>query len=311
MENTYIQWNPESELIQKDEVGVIGVTTACDLVPGTKYVVKADSHRAKMLKVERKLLTRTFQGHSKEIHAVAVAPDGRTFASAGDDLDIRLWELPDVAHVEKLVDYWKYARIAPTEEPEQHRYYLSLREDMSAFPAVEGQTEAEQVQWKTVRLNQNNANFDALRFKSPLNVTADLYWAVVNNNTFHRLGFISEQGNEKDLGGSKIVSHVKLAGVQLDENSTVGFHSLEGGRIKPGQEYLMWFVFNAKKRYEVQLPVDLPIILFFSPSGTHQPAKTAEDVARVLGMKTPFERDLIISRRRPSGDALTGGDRSR
>ncbi|QDT49024.1 translocation protein TolB [Symmachiella dynata] len=296
MVNTYIQWNSQGELVQKDEVGVIGITAACDFVPGTKYVVKADSHRAKLLKVEQKLLTRTFLGHSKEIHAVAVAPDGRSFASAGDDHDIRLWDLPNVSHVEKLVDYWKYARIAPTEEPERDRYYLSLREDMSLFPAVEGQTEAEQVQWKTVRLNQNNTNFDALRFKSPLDVPADLYCAIVNNNTFHRLGLISEQGDEKDLGGSKIVSHVKLAGVQLEENGTVGFDSLEGGRIQPGQEYLMWFVFNAKKSYQVPLPVDLQLILFFAPSGTHPPAKSAEDLARVLGIKTPFERNLIICR---------------
>jgi len=41
--------------------------------------------------------TAALRGHTRAVHGCACAPDGRGAVSAGDDLELRLWRLPDAA----------------------------------------------------------------------------------------------------------------------------------------------------------------------------------------------------------------------
>jgi hypothetical protein len=80
--------------------GLWNVTAGAD----GKTLLSADGNRVRLWNLSDCSLRKTFEGHTGSIKTIVASPDGLSFATAGKDRTIRLWQLADGAPVRSLVD---------------------------------------------------------------------------------------------------------------------------------------------------------------------------------------------------------------
>jgi WD40 repeat protein len=109
-----------------------------------------DESVARVLEVASGRIRRRFQGHTTQVHNIAISPDGRTLATGGQDAAVLLWDLtrPARPHSGKAADLWKElagtspegaydAVLAMTVTPAHSVPFLAVRLKPAPAPAKE------------------------------------------------------------------------------------------------------------------------------------------------------------------------------
>jgi formylglycine-generating enzyme required for sulfatase activity len=171
-----------------------------------------------------------------------------------------------------------------------------LRVDQAAFPDALRAIHTElpelvvsvgdqPLQWNSIEIarlspgfRNGNHLFDAFRFRSPLDQPADLHWAFGVPEQVGRWYILPLKGAMQGFESYKNDWNLNIPGVPLPPGNGFVFQELMGGRILPGEEYIIWYK-----------PVDgspntFHAALRLTPAGTHTAATTAEDIARILGV---------------------------
>ncbi|MBT6495658.1 MAG: hypothetical protein HOL01_14005, partial [Planctomycetaceae bacterium] len=152
---------------------------------------------------------------------------------------------------------------------------------LADLPVIAPHTGKQTPKWHQLNVNRDASRFAVVRFKSPLKKDADLEW-VFNAPNMTNWYIIPVENSMKGFRNFKIERDVRIAGVEFPENSRLHFQRLTGGEIKPGQEYLLWFRFDADK------PIELKMCVHLSEAGTNKNVNTSTDIAKSVGLKTPL-----------------------
>lgn len=160
-------------------------------------------------------------------------------------------------------------------------YHDALRAIAPSLPSVSVQTADEPVRWTTMRINEQGEQFFAFRIRSPLDVPADLRWAIIAP-VGTTLGTIDALRGELDSRGQNSWSerNQTIDGLRVPDENLVAMQSLDGGAIQPGQEYVL-ALFLADRA-----PRDLHLAVRLVPAGKLAVARSFSDVARDLEVDT-------------------------
>lgn len=149
-------------------------------------------------------------------------------------------------------------------------------------PLVQTFQQPEQFEWQHVKLNTEGIWFGAIRFKSPLDVPADLHWTYAVADSSPEWQIIPAKGTMQAFDNFRVERSLELPNLVLPVGNRVILQSLPGGQIKPGEEYFIWFRFKEDK------PVDLHCALQLVPTGNNPFNPTVQEIAQRLGLPQPF-----------------------
>jgi WD40 repeat protein len=152
---------------------------------------------------------------------------------------------------------------------------------LADLPVIAPHTGKQKPKWHQLNVNRDASRFAVVRFKSPLKKDADLEW-VFNAPNMTNWYIVPVEKTMKGFRNFKIERDVRMQGVEFPENSRLHFQRLTGGEIKPGNEYLLWFRFDADN------PVELKMCVHLSEAGTNKAVNTSTDIAKFVGLKTPL-----------------------
>jgi formylglycine-generating enzyme required for sulfatase activity len=129
------------------------------------------------------------------------------------------------------------------------------------------------------RLREPEHRFNAFRFRSPLKEPADLHWAYGVSEQVGRWYIVRVNGPMNGFDTQQRDWNLDIPEAPLPPGNEFVFQELLGGKILPGEEYILWFV----------LPDDAPTSLYaalrLTPVGTHRSATSAEEIAKCLGIQ--------------------------
>ena len=252
----------------------------------------------------------TFTPDGKQLISSEYAPDGR----------IVIWTLPP----EDTSPAKQAAAPAPDKKqpkiPEKvtealKKAYQLVTNKMSSFqalqeaigpvveelPAVTPHTGKQPPKWHRLKVNRDGSQFAVVKFQSPLKKDADLEWAFIAPGMTNWY-IMPLEGTMKGFKNFTRMQNIRVKGAQLPENQTMTFQRLTGGELKPGREYLLWF------RYKTAKPADLQLCLHLSETGTHKNVNKAADIARAIGIKTPFDYSTATNIPLKSAKVLKHGE---
>jgi len=185
-----------------------------------------------------------------------------------------------------LLAAWKRAnQLALAGKSNSNAFSQTLQSVAAEVPSVQVHTGDEPVKWRSVTLNTLGAGFDAIRFASPLDEPADLYWAFVINTWMH-CGITPARGTMGRISRWRQVYELELEGVHLPGRHNAVFIPLEGGQIHPAEEYLLWL------RFQQTQPVVVHFAIKLTPAGKVSDSSTADAIAEAIGLKLPLRYKL-------------------
>lgn len=113
--------------------------------------------------------------------------------------------------------------------------------------------------WNKIKLNQAGNGFDAIRFTSPLDKTADLIWALVMSEDLGmRSWYITPaRGHINGFKGFNLTDELDLDEIGFTTQTKVLFQDLCGGEILPKSEYFIWISFVHQLPREVYIKLKL------------------------------------------------------
>jgi len=238
-------------------------------------------------------------GHSGQVYALAVAPDGRRVLTGGADKSMRLWELAaapsptppapagdPLARAAALRKELERLEDADQIRTREYAFRRAVREAAAGFPAVTPGLEATPKQFTRVVLNGKRKGFDAVRFRTPAGKGAwDLYYefAVPTGPNGIPVRFFNILPASGDMRVFSEVSQSRdepIEGLDLPKNFHAGM-SLNQGRLKPGAEYYLWFQYNDGA-------AEVPTYVKLRLSATHEVFLTGDNRdAQVAALEMP------------------------
>lgn len=159
-----------------------------------------------------------------------------------------------------------------------------MRGIAAQLPELKVSTDPKRVEWNVVPINQSGVRFDAYRFRSPLTAVADLYWVFVSPDT---TGSWQISGSNTFFKDFHRMYNLRVPGVKLPKTNVAVFQSHHQAHLRQGRDYVLWF---ARPRESL---VNFHIALRVVPRGTHPPAQTAAEIARVVGVPMPTPPGLM------------------
>ena len=118
--------------------------------------------------------------------------------------------------------------------------------------------------------------FDAFRFRSPFELPADLHWVFAVPESVGRWYILPLKGEMQGFESFERMWNLKPRDVPTLPGSTFVFQELLGGRILPGEEYILWY------KPPDGAPSEFHAALRLTPAGMHTGAASAEEIARAL-----------------------------
>lgn len=126
----------------------------------------------------------------------------------------------------------------PSEKYKKAELRRILEKYFDSFPLIENGS------YQKLTMNPDKAGFDAFRFKTPeAGHNWDLFWEfVLDSSTAVNSWYIAPRtGTMEGFTGYENQSNVKIDGLQLPPKNLQIKQSLTGGKLKPNEEYLIWF----------------------------------------------------------------------
>lgn len=159
-----------------------------------------------------------------------------------------------------------------------------LRRMVDHIPEVTVSTEIGKPQWHTFEVNKHGAGMDAIRFRSPLDVAADMYWVFVtpaDKNTGWQI--IEAEAYEAGLFRTLFVDkNLHFDSVELPLSNAVIAQPLTGGVIKPGKEYIIYFTPTVNEPVKISATICLqPAGMSFASNGY-----SASQIIETMGLVT-------------------------
>ena len=271
-------WDVESghEVARTDTRANTGWAVA--LSPDGRRVLTSHDHDVALWDIPTGKLVQTFKGHTDQVTGVSFAPDGRTALSSGRDRLVRLWGLPPVAAGPVAAMPKATAPVAPaapapasllakaaearrqvdTNQDGDKQLELQLAFNAALRAAAPALTEvavgsAERpAQFSRLMLNSQRLGFDGLRFQAPAGGPRhDMKWEFIMPAVDNKRGRAMKAWYIMVLKGDMI----GFRNYTLGEDKPIEgvdfpgkFHvvqDIQGGEIRPGNEYLIWFSFEA------------------------------------------------------------------
>ena len=166
----------------------------------------------------------------------------------------------------------------PHQEPGQREFALGSEAILAALDVYQGRTDSPRLRanlqalfeyftpvtvttgedeliWNNVVLNKHGQPFDAIRFRSPLDEPADLYWIASAEPTFQSWNIYPMQGA---MQGFLNYHRINLDGqLELPDPEFVVAQRLLGGRIRPNVDYVIWFLAPHHQQSELACAIRL------------------------------------------------------
>jgi hypothetical protein len=194
----------------------------------------------------------------------------------------------------------------PTETPEPFRSLPArLQADPSLLTFVPSTSGEETPKTVEIDLRKSQVSLPegyscgAIRVKAPETGKLDLVWAFSVPVAWTNWYILPVQGEGEGfrnfLTADRLYKEVQPVG-----NSAVRLQALEAGRLKPGQEYFLWFLTQDKSPD----PAPLRARIHFAPAKDDVREWAAEDIAKALKLtEAPAARQVAFLKSR-GGEAL-------
>ncbi len=158
-------------------------------------------------------------------------------------------------------------------------FQQALQSIAADLPEVEVSVGDVPPKWNRVELNTAKEQIDAYRFRSPLNVPADMHWVFALPGKIGRWYILPATGTMSGFNSFESQVDIGLSGVELPRGSTVIFQTLLHGRIEPGRDYILW---HAPAE---NVPVEMAVAINLSPAGTRGDDRSVSAIAKAIGLE--------------------------
>lgn len=160
-------------------------------------------------------------------------------------------------------------------------FRANLQAVAADLPELRISTSPNRVNWNLAVINQTGIQFDAFRFRSPFKRSADMWWAIVTPDSVGRWYILPAQGKMRGFRSLSSIRNFRAPGVKLPAKNLTVIQKLEGGRIEPGQDYIVWFARNRDDLAEFHIALNL------APTGSTAPTINKRDIAERIGLRIP------------------------
>ncbi|MDZ4689623.1 MAG: SUMF1/EgtB/PvdO family nonheme iron enzyme [Planctomycetaceae bacterium] len=160
-----------------------------------------------------------------------------------------------------------------------------LRELREKLPELNVTVGDQPLKWNSLKLplfvprGQTEATcFQAFRFRSPLDQPADLHWSYAVPQATGRWSILRINGEMSGFEFFERLWNLKIPALALPPGNTVVLQELIGGKILPGEEYVIWY-----HPHPGAAP-DFHAALRLTPVGTFGAAMSAQELAKSIGL---------------------------
>ncbi len=149
------------------------------------------------------------------------------------------------------------------------------------LPEAQVTTGIDPLKWNSIVPYFPAVRLQAFRFKSPLKGPADLHWAFTLPTTFSLWYILPVRGTMSGFDPDSFQTewNLDIPDAALAPGTGMVLQTLLGGRIRPGEEYIIWNVPYDNTAEEMKLALRL------STAGTLGSDQSAPAVARALGFE--------------------------
>ncbi|HLJ12500.1 MAG TPA: hypothetical protein VKU82_15000, partial [Planctomycetaceae bacterium] len=132
------------------------------------------------------------------------------------------------------------ARLRIDANSQHEEFEQALQAVANELPSIAVSIESAKPVWNHLKFNVTGGRFDAVRFSSPLEKPADLIWMFVTSGQVPKWNILPAQGRMGGFGHFLREQDLQFPGVSWPAKNVATIQALRGGKILPGQDYILW-----------------------------------------------------------------------